>query len=208
MVMFKNLSYLPLNLLQNKREEKWGKGAWATPNTSAHKAPSHPATRYSWCVTDSQIRDGEISSDSSSTSQNWKLELQKGQNSSWSPKARNLPALAAAQLEWRGQRCCGETIDLSVIQVWDFVLTPCVWSVNLQLFPKLSSLEQPGLIGKMNASYLEEHFLMIRLQKQNTPAGRRVRANPCCAATLQRELILLQFQTASQSFNILIHSML
>lgn len=111
MVMFKNLSYLPLNLLQNKREIKWGKGAWATPNTSAHKAPSHPATRYAWCVTDSQIRDGEISSGSSSTSQDWKLELQKGQNSNWSPKSRNLPALAAAQLEFSGQRCCGETLQ-------------------------------------------------------------------------------------------------
>lgn len=55
--------------------------------------------------------------------------------------------------------------------------------------------------------YLEEHFLMIRLKKQNTPAGRRVQANPCCATALQRQLILLQFQTASQSFNILIHSM-
>lgn len=58
-----------------------------------------------------------------------------------------------------------------------------------------------------NKRYREEHFLMIWLKKQNTPAGRRVQANPCCATALQRQLILLQFRTASQSFNILIHSM-
>lgn len=58
MLMFKNLSYLPLNLLWNRREEKWGKGAWATQNTSGHKAPSHPAAHYAWCVTDSRSADG------------------------------------------------------------------------------------------------------------------------------------------------------
>lgn len=44
--------------------------------------------------------DGEISSGSSSMLQDWKLELQKCKHNNWSPKTRNLPALAAAQLEW------------------------------------------------------------------------------------------------------------
>lgn len=139
--------------------------------------------------------------------ENW--SWRRASNSSWSPKTRNLPALA--QLELSRQWCCGETLQqltslsfrfetLSLHLVYD------LWICSSSL--SSGSLEQTGLIRKMNASYLEEHFLRIQSKKQNTPAGRRVRANPCCAATLQRELILLQFQTASQSFSILIHSML
>lgn len=111
-------------------------------------------------------------------------------------------------VKWTNVRWNTPAIDLFVIQVWDCVPTPCVWSVNLQLFPKLR------FPGTDRSDQEDECFLPWGTfpddptQEAKHTCWQEVGANPCCAATLQRELILLQFQTASQSFNILIHSML